>query len=524
MTSFPQTAQVKKLQQEHPDYTKYKDAWRQIGLLYEGGTALKHEVGAFLVQNTKELPEVYGTRQRRFSYTNLLGNVIGWYISALFKQNPQVTKRTVGVEGDAALEIPQDAEDFCNAFEGDCNHAGLSLNDFMHDAAETALLYKTAWVVLDLPLPDGDQPITQLQQRQAGLLNPYLVLYDPLKVINWETDDYGNLEWAIIHIRVFDQEFLEDAKITDRWYYFDRQQAALYERDLKADQANATASGEEYATLCPGYPRPHAQADQNVVPIHRVLFPQGLWLANRVLLPLINHLNLDNAFDFGLYQSNLPQLVITDGNTGTYEEPVTISAVGYHHLPFGATMQFLEPAGVAFDSSADRIANLEERIYKACYLMDQARTNKSTPTAQSGVSKQQDKTPSRDALSGLGGVLQASMQAIYTDVLAIANFANVEPDIRGFDFTDKATGEDMDLLEKATIIPVSSPTFEREIAKLNVTLTLPDINPETRDAIFEEIDSLPTPSEVQAAAEEQQRSDTIAQFNAGITASPVPNN
>jgi hypothetical protein len=525
---FPASVAVKKLDQEHQQYSFFKEAYTQIDLLYQGGVAMREAVvrgGQFLVKNAKELPEVFASRQLRFSYTNLLGNIIGWYTSALFKEPPQITKKVEGAVAAVAGQIapvPGPAQDFCTGFESDCDRGGTSLNDFMADISETALLFRKAYVCLDTPAPDsGAMPATLLEQQQGGLLTPYLVRYTPRDVINWETDAYGNLDWCVIKITVREETFIKDATVTDFWYYFDRQQVALYEREqtsgAPADTTNA-GGAEEMATLVAGYPRRHVTAAQNKVPMYIVELREGLWLANRVFLPLCNHLNQDNAFDFALYQANLPQLVITDGESGKYEEPVTVSVVGYHQLPFGGKIEFLEPGGGSFAASQGRIDNIEERIYKACYLTDQARTNKSTPAAQSGISKQQDKTPSRDALSGIGAVIRAAAQRVYEDVLVIGGFPTIKPDIRGLDFSDKASAEDMALIEQSAVIPVNSELFEREIAKKNVRISLPDANTETLDAIDKEIDTNPTPSQVQAAQQEAQQAAQVAQFQASIEA------
>src|SRR6266853_1228201 len=93
--TFPSQVPLTKLNQRHPHYARFSTAWEQIRLLYEGGTVLKEAVtnGQFLIRAPKELPEVYTVRQNRFSYSNLLSNVIGWYDSALYKQAPEVLKR-----------------------------------------------------------------------------------------------------------------------------------------------------------------------------------------------------------------------------------------------------------------------------------------------------------------------------------------------------------------------------------------------------------------------------------------------
>lgn len=524
LAQFPPSAPVKKLNQQHPDYAFYAETWDQIGTLYQGGVKIREAVmrgGQFLTKNPKELPEVFAVRQLRFSYTNLLGNVVGWYMSALFKQPPQLVKKQAGVEGEAALVIPQEVSDFCEEFEKNCDRGGVTFNDFMSQVAEACVLWRCAYVLIDIPAPasTGGQQVSLHEQKSQGLFNPFLVLYSPGSVIDWSMDAYGNLEWLVVYLRSQDQDFLGEAKVMDSWYYFDREQVALYQRDVKDGPSVGAGGGEEIARLVEGYPRAHAMADQKRVPVHRVCLKEGLWLANRVFLPLVNHLNQDNALDFVLMQSNIPQLVIEDGVSGKYEEDVTISAVGYHHIPNGGSISFLEPGGVAFEAGQARIDNLEERIYKACYLMDQARTNRSTPTAQSGVSKQQDKTPSRDALSGIGDVLRPAMQNIYADVLKIANFTQITPDVRGFDFSDKATAEDLQLLEQGAVIPVNSELFEREIGKKAVRLMLPDANPETLDQIDSQIDTNPTPSALAAQQQEAQQQAMVGKFEASVKSS-----
>ena len=514
---------MKRLDQEHPEYTGLKEAYQQINTLYKGGVMMREAVirsGQFLIKNAKELAEVYATRQLRFSYTNLLGNIVGWYISAMFKQPAQLVKRIDGAEGQEALNVPQDVQDFCEAFEKDCDRAGCSFNEFMRDVTESVLLFKRAYVVIDTPRPGDDAPPKTLKEQQdGGLLDPFLVLYRPIDVINWQADAYGNLEWCVIKIRTQDQTFLDDPAVTDYWYYFDRQQVARYERQIKSGTAvTSTDVGgqDETARMSDGYPRRHAMADQDRVPIECVEVPDGLWLGNRVFLPLVNHLNQDNALSFITHQSNLPQLVIEDGTNGSYEEPVTISAVGYHKIPNGGKMYYLEPAGQSIGESRQIIADIVESIYKACYLMDQARTNRSTPTAQSGVSKQADKTPSRDALSGIGDVIRPAQQNIYRDVLQIAGHDDIEPDIRGYDFSDKVTADDMALLEQATVVDVNSTTYERELAKKSVRLALPDANPETLDVIDDEIDKNPTPSEQQEQQQAQQQQAMVSKFQQSI--------
>jgi hypothetical protein len=519
---FPLSAPCKLLNALHPEYEERCQSYDDFATLYEGGRSIKDKVGQFLRKRPKELSDVYIVRQINFSYMGLLGNIIGWYRSALFNADPQIVKKVAGKDGAGADKIPGDAAAFCELFEKDCDGAGTTFTGFWPAVLESLLMFCGAYVLVDLPAPRGDEPapVSLAQQQRAGLLNPNLVFYEPRQVINWETDSRGNLEWVVIYVRDREQDFLGAPKVIDYWYYFDRQECALYQREVKADER--TAPDQAIATLVEGYPRPHAMAGMNQVPVRHVKVAKGLWLANRVSLPLMNHLNLENSLDFGLFQSNLAQLVIEDGPNGTYESgsvaggPPTASEVGYHHLPNGGKMYYLEPAGGSYATTQMRLDTIEERIYKACYLQDQARTNRSTPTAQSGISKTMDKAPSRDVMCALGDLLRMTMQSVYTDVLAVRGFADVVPDVRGLDFSDKAGAEDLDLLDKSTVIQVNSETYEREIAKKNVRLSLPDMNPETLKVIDDEIDANPTPSVQAAAQQEQQRADMLTKFTSSF--------
>jgi hypothetical protein len=548
--TFPSKIEIKKIDAKASTYCKFAVAYTTFAHLYEGGALLQEAViklSLYLLQKPKEVAEVFKTRQERFIYTNLLGNIIGWYGAALFKTPAQIVKKLasatqmqpvvkappapvapppptpkpgeptpppppakappLAVAAVTPPELPKEAQDFCTAFEKDADHAGTAYVDFWRKVWETIALNKAAYVLIDLPAPDAGvpAPINFAQQQEAGLLNPYLVLYKPSQVINWETDDYGNLTWCIIAVTVEERVPFEKPVIADYWYYFDTEEVGCYKSVRKDDQVTSERSDQDMAVLVDGYPRKHAMSNLHRIPIRKIEVLDGLWLGNRVYLPLLNHLNLDNAFDFALFQSALAQLVIK----GKFDDSVTMSEVAYLKLGKDDDAFYLEPEGKAYDAIATRLDGLEERIYKACYLMDQARTNRSTPSAQSGISKQQDKTPSRDALSAYGDVIRPAMQMVYTDVLAIRELTDIVPDIRGFDFADKAGVEDMDLLEKSTIIDIQSDTFRRERDMLMTRLAMPNLNPETQTLIDAEIQANPTP---EAAAQAQQEAQSATQL------------
>jgi len=516
MPTFSPTVKVSAINAKASDYDLFSDAWTTFADLSQGGALLREAVikrGQYLWKKPKELAEVFATRQSRFSYTNLLGNIIGWYMAALFKLAPQLVLKVAGKEGDEATKIPQDAADFCAQFEKDADRAGCGFADFFPQVFESLALHKSAYVLIDLPAPDGDDPppLNLKQQQDAGLLNPFLVCYTPSQVINWETDRYGNLEWCVIHVTAEEREFLSGTKLADYWYYFDRTEVAMYRADR---DDNGRLRDDSDARLVEGYPRPHAMAELGRIPVRKISVKDGLWLANRVYLPLLNHLNLDNAYDFGLFQSALAQLVVK----GEFNDNLTLSEVGYVKIDQEGDIFYLEPEGKAFEAIDKRLEILEERIYKACYLQDQGRSSKATPAMQSGYSKSLDKMPSRDALSGFGDVIRPAMQAVYADVLAVRGFTEIVPDVRGFDFSDKAGADEMDFMERSTVIDVQSDLYRRERDKKFVRIVLSDANPETLHKIDDEIDTNPTPEGAAQQQAEQARAAQVDKFAASLKA------
>jgi len=513
MTTFPPTIPIKSLKETASDYNQYAETYRTVADLYQGGSVLRDKViksGYYLLQKPKEASEVFRTRQQGFTYTNLLSNVIGWYGSALYKVPAQIVKTRKGVDGDGAAKIPAEAEAFCNAIEKDCDRAGTAFVDFWRKAFDSLMLNRAAYVLIDLPAPDADEPApaSLAEQQKTGKLDPYLVLYTPSQVINWETDRYGNLEWVIIAVANEDREPFKPCVTVDSWYYFDREQVACYQAVRKDEKAGE----EQRAELVQGYPRKHAMSDLKQIPVRKVEAPEGLWLANRVFLLLLNHLRLDNGYDFGLFQSAFAQLVIS----GNFDDSVVMSEVTYLHLPEGTTAEYLEPEGKAYEAIDRRLQSLEERIYKTCYLMDQARSNKSTPTAQSGASKQQDKTPSRDTLAGFGDIIRPAMQLVYSDMLAVRGMDDIVPDVRGFDFEDRADAQDIQLDMQAMAIDINSDTYRHERDKDFAQKRLPDANKELLTKIFEEIDVNPTPEAAAQALLEAQQAQQIDKFSSSF--------
>lgn len=491
---FAQEMKVKALDQVHECHTEHADLWRDLDLLYRGGIYLKRQAQRFLAKRPKEVATVFAERVARFSYQNILGTSAGWYLSAAFDPHPQI------VMGDGT-EI--DPKGWWAEFLKNSTGAGQSLVEVFTDVMLDLMLYRASYVLTDLPASDPAAFQDRAAQKAAGALDPFVVHYHPKDVLNWEKDAKG-LKWAVIKTEDHVAEFGGQEHELYRWYYFDREFYAVYQAEevaeKKPEMARLVASGR------------HPLADVKRCPLRRIEVKDGLWLAHRAYLPVLDHLNQDNSYAWALFMSNLPVPVIK----GEYKGSATLSETSFIHLPEGGAFEFAEPSGTSFQCSADRCSTLREEIHRQMYLQAQSRSESATAAAQSGLSKQMDMSPSNKVLSGFGDVLKAGMVGVLSDVAA-AHGEAVEFDVIGFCFPDENDTE-LSTLNDQSLDDIPSETFQRERYKRRIRAVMPDMRAELASKCDAEVDSGPTPEERKQASQQAMQERMAARLSVAAKA------
>jgi hypothetical protein len=488
--NFPASIEVKNLDQQHPEYAALVEAWSDIELLYKDGAALRAQASRFLKKKPRELADVYAARLRRFTSLPILGTALGWYQSAMFANDPQVSilRDETTVQDDP----------FYTAFLTDCDGAEKKFVDFARDVFQSMLLFRSSYVLVDRDPVDATAYPSLKAQQDAGALDVHLVRYDPSQVINWETDDQGNLEWVLIATTHCEREFPGITRVIDRWYYFDREQCAVYEAERKDSNQKA-----DNATLVQGYPRQHALSAVGRVPVRWIALPDGLWLGNRSLLPACSHLDLVNALDWGIFNGCLPTMYVK----GEYRDSVEKSEVGFVHLEENGDIGYVEPAGTTYELAMRQIDTWREELYRQVYLQALARSTKATAAAQSGFSKEMDMAPGKDVLNGLGDCLRTGLTNVLMDVADARNEDNLTFTVKGLEFTDN----DQDIINRYELFLGQrlGETTEKEVKKMMVRLALKDADEELLQKAESEIDAMPTDDE---AAQQQLQERISASF------------
>ena len=494
------TLSRKQVDARHPNWQQNKEMWGNVALLYEGGDAVKRAAAQFLDKRPAEDSSVYSHRLKQFCYENNLGTGLGWHEAKMFESEPTISIKAKGKDGqptDAKLSPDQDA--FYNQrCLKDCDRHGCSLVDMYREVFTNLLLYGHSYVMVDLPARDPDKPVSTLQDEKAQhLLDPYVCVLSPLDVINWECDSHRNLNWAVVYSKTEEREFAKPVTVVERWYLYTRQQYRVYEiRTVQAENSTPASSDAGTAELVrAGY---HPMAALNRVPLQKIEVPPGWWMANRAYLPVLKHINVTNALHWSLFMAALAvPVVITEDDIGSIMQ----TEHGFIKLGIGSDYKFAEPSGRCWEALAQEAETLKQEIFREMYLVAQARDTSATPAAQSGVSKQQDMQPSKEVLNGMGDILRAAIQGTLDAVAAARNVAlsdvdaNLTFDVRGFQFKESASKDEVSAVQQVLNLDIPSPTFEKEVHKYAVASVIPDMNPDTRKVIFDEIDAAPAREE-----------------------------
>lgn len=477
---------VKLLDIKNPEFESKIEAWLDLVLLLESGATMRRNVDRLLKKRPREDSDVYMGRKDKFTYNNILGTALGWYGSAMFAENPEIFLTREG--GKKSSD-----EKFYSNFLEDCNGCGTSFVDFFKRIFSCLLTYGAAWVLTDLAAiePGEEAPQTFEEQKARKLLDPYLVMYTPINVINWECDARGALNWVVIKTTVQKQQFLMPPQIVDTWYYYDKEYYLVYEDVRKVGDVSIPTDGigRTAKLLRSGK---HALAKEKRVPVRRLLLSEGLWLANRAYLLLLDHLNQDNTLSWSLFMSNLAiPIIIGDVDASN----MTSSENGYMQFPAGTDYKWSEPDGKSFQHSANRLESLREEAFRCMHLQSQGRSMSATPAMQSGRSKQLEMAPAVDILSGMGGDLKVHMQAVLSDVIAARQVEPLLPDVRGFHFEDDMSTEEVFAVSSVLGLRIPSKSFEKSLYKKVARSWMPDANRADLEKVYKEIDAGPTMDE-----------------------------
>jgi hypothetical protein len=300
------------------------------------------------------------------------------------------------------------------------------------------------------------------------------------ELINWSVDEQGNFEWVVLRTKVLRKNRVEDAewRTETRWTYYDRQNFRVYQKTTERDAGVAPELVDEGM---------HALARLEQVPLIGVRVPEGLWLLNRAGSLQLEHFNKSNGLGWALTMGLFAMPVV-------YSDREWSQMVGESYfIQLGPTDRFgwTEPEGHVYQIAADNQAQLQEEIYRVCYL-SQAGGSLDKGAKQSGLSKQWDFAITQEVLRAYGDAMKDQIRRVLRAIEA-AREDGLEISVTGMDEFD--IGEfstELGDAQRLLAMGVDSPTLKKEIFKRLALKYLCDARQEVKDRIAGEIE-LQTP-------------------------------
>jgi len=198
------------LNKEHPDYEEWKPQWD----LY------RDVLGEVSVNKEKYLPR--GVAENRSLYR------LRVKLSQFIPESQLALQKLMGALYDRNARR-EDIPPSLDSFIEDADLKGHHWNKVVEDVAFQLVGYGTTRILVNINNRGEGIPLTRADEIKKNI-RPFIVIYNPLSVIDWETDEFGRLNM----VRIKEQRIVSvpppksHAKLT-RFIQYDRQNVKWFE-------------------------------------------------------------------------------------------------------------------------------------------------------------------------------------------------------------------------------------------------------------------------------------------------------
>tara|TARA_R110000772_G_scaffold181019_1_gene292290 strand:+ start:40 stop:1557 length:1518 start_codon:yes stop_codon:yes gene_type:complete len=170
----------------HPQWKQHIDRWKFLVDSYQGGYEYKQ--GQYLTAYMFENKETYEQRLDNAPLDNHVKAVTAIYNSFLFRQPP--VRDFGSISNDITLD----------PFFDDTDLDGRNFNSVMRDISTYSTIYGNCWVIVDKP---ETVSYTRAQELNQGV-RPYLSIYTPENVIDWQYKRASNGAYYLAYLKVYE--------------------------------------------------------------------------------------------------------------------------------------------------------------------------------------------------------------------------------------------------------------------------------------------------------------------------------
>ena len=487
------------LRQTHPEYQVR--LWTELQDFYVGGYQLLGKSRNYSGPQAGENQDRYGDRCGAIGYINYLGEIVDYYVAALFSQELELTEACDA--DDKATPGGKSDTDFYSAFAADADLAGNSFAGVLRDAFRDAVLLKSALICCDFPAAD-EAPTSLAAEDALGANRAYIYPMPLEQLINWEIDRFGAYKFAIIYTTSADQKSPLDMRggmihHTFKVWSLGANGTAIWDTYEIDEDPTLPLEAKILVPRTTGGPTSFTR-----IPIIRVEMRDGLWIGNKVGPLAKEHfirrsilVEAENKSMMAVpwikrgpemsgIGDALPSTTQQDPNRGSH--PVRrFQNQGWVALGSDDDIGFAEPEGKAYAHVARELDALKDEMHRVVHQMAASVSNKAGSVGRSGDSKRQDRSAEAIVLGQFGKDVRDFAKRIYS-MVSQARGEDVVWVARGLDRFDH---DDREVLIKEAVqvdmVSIPSSTFKKEYKIRLANSLAPNLTAATQDLIREEI-------------------------------------
>lgn len=429
---FPESLSLKQLESSSDTYQALSPEWERISLFYSGGYALRLTAEQFLKPRIGEETVLYQERLSKFTYKNI-------FSAAIKLQASRMSNSPISVTTEAA------DEEWWSAFRENTNQKGRTEKRLATEIFRELLKFKTIWLHVDRPASDV-APLNRAQEMRLGL-DPYINIYSPLEVINW--DDQDDFTWVKLRQSYKESDPFGTSRDVVTWTFITDREIAKYSAYVEMKNGKLlgyyNASGElitdsdQPGILLVSDPVVHGLG---AIPVVKAELPDDLWVGDEASLLAYRHLREScHAFDLltsGYFQRYYDTQALPDSDyssTAVDDEPPQL---GTAYVPKLSKFEWSEPQGYLIAHLFTSLENTANDIKETIALVGASASPATTVVEQSGESKEMDYVMSNEMLGQYGSVVADALQDAYqlvqryrgrpAESVAVSGLSNFEVD------------------------------------------------------------------------------------------------
>lgn len=488
--------------------------------LYEGGQCFEKRINRFLLQRPAETDGRYSLRRREAHYENYLGTIIDYFTAMLFTSRPAAKAKS------ESGEPVEDPGAFYEDFRQNCDGNGQDLDAFMKARLTEAMTVKCSWFAV--VAPDGAaEDIRDRKTYEARKLGDCWVRDLPCdSVLDWETDDFGALEWVVVHSAFAKRTALAGGRksITERWEHFLPDRTDVYELTYDSDKKPDPVSTD--VPLVSDTAHRFGQ-----VPVICLELPTALHAAERIASPALGHFRMSNAQTWSMTATCYAMLVNKVRDPEAFNDAQKKSGAGYERTIYtDEDIGWVAPEASHFSALDVQIKAFKDEIFRLAHQMALGVENNAAAVGRTAESKVEDSKSTRIILLAYAKVVKECIERLY-DMLERVRGDSYEWSIEGLDeYAGIGLGGMLDIFAKLqTVGGIPSRTLLVEARKKWADELFPDldetikatVNKEIEESTKEVLDETPAEAETRMMFEQADKLNQVTtKPNAGSEPKP----